>query len=187
MRLPIGRPSPATIIATIALVAATTGVGYAAGTIGSAQIADNSIRSKDIRDGTIRRVDLSNATVRSLRGAQGPAGPAGARGPQGAPGAPGQTGAQGPQGAPGISGYRRVEVFKTIPAGATSIVVSASCPEGTRIVGGGGLVQDSKFAITYNFPQSNDIWQMTAVLLPGQTTTGGFQGAAIAICATVAT
>jgi len=52
------RPSPALVISCIALFVALGGVGYAAATIGSAQIKNNSIRGKDIRNGTIRSRDV---------------------------------------------------------------------------------------------------------------------------------
>jgi hypothetical protein len=42
---------PATLIAYLALTVAMSGAAYAAGTIGSADIIDNSIRSVDLKDG----------------------------------------------------------------------------------------------------------------------------------------
>lgn len=51
-------PSPAMVIACIALFAAMSGAGYAAATIGTKQIRNNSIRGKDIRNGTIASRDV---------------------------------------------------------------------------------------------------------------------------------
>lgn len=59
------RISPSFVVAVLALVLAAGGVGYAAGTIGSAQIKDNSIQGRDIRNGTLTSKDVRN---RSLRG-----------------------------------------------------------------------------------------------------------------------
>ena len=81
----------------------------------------------------------------NVKGPQGPVGPVGAQGEQGPQGVPGQRGPagetgpqgpQGPQGVPGLSGLQRVHVVKDLAA-ATSDAVSAVCPEGKRVVGGG--------------------------------------------------
>ena len=50
----IGTPSPALIIAVLALFLALGGVAYAAATIGSNEIIDGSIRNRDFKDGTLR-------------------------------------------------------------------------------------------------------------------------------------
>ena len=59
------RPSPAMIVALLALFVALGGVGYAATKIGSAQIKNNSIRSQDIRNRTIGGKDVRNHTIAS--------------------------------------------------------------------------------------------------------------------------
>lgn len=59
------RPSPALVIALIALFVALGGGAYAALRVGTKQIADNSIRSKDVRNNQLRGKDVRN---RSLRG-----------------------------------------------------------------------------------------------------------------------
>jgi hypothetical protein len=58
------RPSGALIVACIALFVALGGVGYAAATIGSAQIKNNSVRSKDIRNNDVLGNDIRNNDVR---------------------------------------------------------------------------------------------------------------------------
>jgi hypothetical protein len=55
------RPSPAMIVACAALFVALGGVGYAAATIGSSQIKNNSVRGKDIRNSTITGKDVKNS------------------------------------------------------------------------------------------------------------------------------
>lgn len=57
------RLSPSFVVAVLALVLAASGVGYAAGKIGSAQIKDNSIQSKDVRNGSLRGVDLRRGAL----------------------------------------------------------------------------------------------------------------------------
>jgi len=46
------------VVALIALFVALGGVGYAAATIGSAEVKNNSLRTQDIRNGTIRGKDV---------------------------------------------------------------------------------------------------------------------------------
>jgi hypothetical protein len=60
------RPSPATVIACIALFVSLGGVGYAAatGSIDSRELKNNSIRSKDIRNGNVTSTDVKNSSVR---------------------------------------------------------------------------------------------------------------------------
>lgn len=73
-------PSPAMLVAILALVVAMSGSAVAASLITSSQI----------KNGTIQVKDLSKSAVRALHGAKGSSGTAGA------PGAPGATGPIGP-------------------------------------------------------------------------------------------
>jgi len=57
------RPSPSFVVAVAALVVAAGGTGYAAGTVTSSQITDNTIQSRDIRNGTIAGVDVANRSL----------------------------------------------------------------------------------------------------------------------------
>jgi hypothetical protein len=111
------RVTPSFAVAVLALVVATSGVGYAAAAkITGSQIASNAITSKHVKNGTLQTADLSKAAQAALRGAKGdrgatgptgpsgPAGPAGSQGPQGPTGPPGNTGPQGPQGLQGPPG-----------------------------------------------------------------------------------
>lgn len=97
-------PSPAMVVACIAVVLAMTGSAFAARAL---------ITGADIQNGSITRADLSRGTLRSLTGRRGPAGTdgfSGARGPQGdtGPAGPqgpaGPAGPQGPRGGPGDTG-----------------------------------------------------------------------------------
>lgn len=58
------RVRPATVIAYVALTVAMSGVAYAAGTIGSADVIDNSLQSVDLRDGyAVKGVDVVNNSL----------------------------------------------------------------------------------------------------------------------------
>jgi hypothetical protein len=63
-RIASRRPSAALVVACLALFVALGGVGYAAATIGSAAIVDNSIKSKDIRDNGLRGKDVRADTLK---------------------------------------------------------------------------------------------------------------------------
>ncbi len=92
-------PSPALIVASIALIVALGGVSYAA-----VAIPRNSIGSAQVMNGSLQKADLNKKTIASLHGAKGEQGPQGATGATGAPGVTGATGVQGLQGIPGIQG-----------------------------------------------------------------------------------
>jgi hypothetical protein len=94
------RPSPATIIAVIALFAALGGTSYAAVT---KLLPKNSVGSAQVINGSLLKKDLSKKTVAALKGNRGPAGPAGAQGAAGPAGPQGATGPQGPKGDTGPS------------------------------------------------------------------------------------
>jgi hypothetical protein len=106
VRKRIQRPSPALVVASLALFVALGGVGYAAATIGTADIKNSAVTGEKIKNRTITKKDINRKTVKSLRGSKGetgPAGPAGAIGPDGPIGPQGPTGAEGPQGSAGTA------------------------------------------------------------------------------------
>jgi hypothetical protein len=63
-RIASRRPSASLVIACLALFVALGGVGYAAATIGSAAIVDNSIKSKDVRNNDLRGKDVRTNTLK---------------------------------------------------------------------------------------------------------------------------
>jgi hypothetical protein len=97
-------PSPALVVACIALLFALAGTSVAAyqqlvprNSVGTAQVRDNSLLRKDFRTGSIPV------------GRRGPAGPQGPAGPAGPAGAAGAAGAAGPTGPAGVAkAYARV-------------------------------------------------------------------------------
>ena len=94
------RPSPALVVASIALLVALGGSGYAAvaltlpaNSVGTAQLKSNAVISSKVKDHSLLKADFASGQI-----------PAGPRGAPGAPGAPGPAGARGPTGPAGPSG-----------------------------------------------------------------------------------
>lgn len=65
MNLRPRRPGHATIVAYLALFTALGGSAYAAATIGSREIKDNSIRSRDVRNNTLSGRDINERSLRA--------------------------------------------------------------------------------------------------------------------------
>ena len=61
------RINPSLLISMVALFVALGGVSYAAATIGSAEIKNNSVRSKDVKNGDLRGKDLKANTIGGSR------------------------------------------------------------------------------------------------------------------------
>ena len=61
------RLNPSLLISMVALFVALGGVSYAAATIGSAEIKNNSVRSKDVKNGDLRGKDLKANTIGGSR------------------------------------------------------------------------------------------------------------------------
>ena len=85
------RPSPAMIVAMLALFVAMGGTGYAVsklpkGSVGPAQIRKSAVRSQHIKTGSITAAKLAKSTLSALRGGTGA--PAGTQGPVTSSGAP---------------------------------------------------------------------------------------------------
>ena len=93
-------PSPALVVALVALVAALTGSAIALPGKGS-------VDSGDIKNRTIVGKDIKRSTINSLRGRRGAQGPAGAKGDTGDAGPAGAAGAAGAAGPAGPAGSAR--------------------------------------------------------------------------------
>jgi hypothetical protein len=117
------RPSPALVVASLALFVAMGGTGYAAVTVTGRDVMNSSLTGKDVRDESLTGKDVRALTSRDVADRSllavdfapgqlpaGSKGDPGARGPQGATGASGQqgpkgdTGPAGQQGPPGPKG-----------------------------------------------------------------------------------
>jgi hypothetical protein len=155
------RPSPALVIACLALGVALGGTSYAAVTqlprasvgtpqlkssaVTNAKLARNAVTSVKVRNGTLVRADFARGAL--LRG---PAGPTGAAGPA------------GPAGPPGLSGVERVEV--TTAANSTALKsAQMPCPTGKRLLGGGARLNNAPpaVALQQSFPDNDNIFRAT--------------------------
>ena len=61
----LNRLSYANVMATVAAFMALGGVGYAAATVGSGDVVNNSLRSKDVRNNSLRGKDIRNKTIQA--------------------------------------------------------------------------------------------------------------------------
>ena len=169
------RPSPALVVACVALLVALGGTAVAAvvvlpdGSVGTAQLADDAVVGAKIRDGSVTSHDIANSTIlgtdirdRTLTKADfrkgsllpGPRGPLGPQGPQ------------GEKGAPGTSGYQVVQK-ETPLTSASPKGVTVLCPPGKKAISGGADVSGEgrdRISVTENAP-TDDGWQARAVEL----------------------
>lgn len=124
------RPTPAMVVALVALAVALGGTGYAAITlprnsVGPDQIRRNAVRSAEIKNRSVRLADL-HRTAR-IAGPQGPAGPQGAPGAAGAAGEPGPKGDKGDTGAPGSAvAYARITSGGDVQEGFSKNITDAN-------------------------------------------------------------
>ncbi|MEP6977597.1 MAG: hypothetical protein ABI948_06045 [Thermoleophilia bacterium] len=162
------RPSTALVVATVALVASLSGTAGAAIT--------KLITGKQIKDGSIGLVDLSATAKTSLRGQQGQPGQPG---PQGAAGAPGPAGPAG--------GFDPAKVVYVEGSGATATVGNrrtsvATCPQGTRVLGGGYNVSSftGSYLVTESRARDSAGWYVTMYAELFSSSSVSFD--AIAVC-----
>ena len=106
MRRRLRLPSPAMAVALVALVAALGGTSYAAITVTSSNVRNNSLTGTDIRNSSITGADVRNRTLTANDFREGalPQGADGARGTDGANGAAGPQGEKGEKGSRGDKG-----------------------------------------------------------------------------------
>ncbi|MEA3200558.1 MAG: hypothetical protein QOE90_1986 [Thermoplasmata archaeon] len=120
------------------------------------------------------------AGVNGTNGAQGPAGPQGPAGVNGTNGAQGPQGVQGPQGPPGPSGTANLTYVSsavtnvTATTAGTQLTVNATCPAGTKVLGGGGIVgttggQLEKVSLQASWPATNATWSATGIITAQMT------------------
>jgi hypothetical protein len=182
-------PSPALIVAFVALFVAGSGTAVAAKLITGTEIARNTVTGANVKNGSLQPKDLSakaRAALRGATGAQGVAGPAGPAGPAAPKGADGAPGAPGADGAPGISG-REIVVEQSATNSDTEKTALATCPAGKQVIGGGANVfpnDTDDVVVREAFPSSATGFYVEAQEIAAVA--GNWQVAAYAICATVA-
>ena len=122
------RPSPAMVIASLALIVALGGTSYAAiklpaNSVGTKQLKKNAVTGAKVKNGSLLAGDFKSGQL-----------PAGPRGPQGV---------QGPQGAQGPPGPARVPTVTVRSSGAEEPdTATADCNAGEAALGGGGTSSD---------------------------------------------
>jgi hypothetical protein len=140
------RPSPALVVASIALLVALGGTSIAAVTaalpinsVGTPQLKGNAVTSAKIKNGEVKPADLSAAAKTS-----GPRGPRGPQGPPGLAGAAGPAGPTGPTGPAGPAGpgakWALVRADGTIIAQSGGITVTSHPGPGVYILDIGSVV-----------------------------------------------
>jgi len=147
------RPSPAMVVAVIALVGSLGGTSYAAATlaknsVGSSQLRTNAVTSAKVKNGTLLAKDFKAGQLPAGKtgpaGATGPAGPAGVAGPAGPVGATGPQGPIGPSHAftavkethnVGIPAASHTVITETLAAGDYTFMASAGIENTSGIDG----------------------------------------------------
>ena len=118
------------------------------------------------------------------QGAQGDPGPAGPPGSAGADGEAGPAGPAGADGADGVSGWEMVSSNCETEAGSfpSSVGCEAICPEGKKVLGGGGRIHNSLAAsFWYGYPPSAGSW----IIFWRRELENAFTTTTYAICADV--
>jgi hypothetical protein len=178
MRGNLRRPSPAMIIACLALLVALSGTGIAAvnalprGSVGNAQLQSNSVTSIKVRNGSLLRADFRAGQIPSgPPGPQGPAGPGGPTGPAGA------TGPAGPAGAVGQIVIHEATV--SVPGGTEgngsydSRALQVDCASDEKGISGGTDWDGESDTLELNTMSSHAIYDSTNKKITGWKARGG--------------
>jgi hypothetical protein len=185
------RPSPALVVASLALLISLGGTGYAAvalpkNSVGTPQLRTGAVTSLKVQDKTLRLVDFAPLQRQQLKGASGAAGSKGDKGEKGDKGDRGDKGDKGDKGnigEPGLSGYQIVT--KTGTSTTASVAVQATCPAGKRAIGGGGFTQTPAAGVTvqnsFPVPGGTGWFVVARASNPGS----GWNYLAHAVCATI--
>ena len=153
-------PSPSMAVALAALTVATAGTATAArALLTGADVKNGSLTGADIRAGSLTLSNLSPAARAALRGRRGPAG---------RPGAPGGFD-------PSKVGYVIGPTLKANPNEAVTAI--ASCPAGTKVIGG-GYFSIGRVAASAPLGDGSG-WRVVA----GNDTTVALDVTSVAICA----
>ena len=135
-RISFRRPSPALVLAAIALGVALSGTSYATvlnvprNSVGTAQLKSSAVTAQKLAPNAVTSAKVRNRSLQRADFAPGqlPAGPTGPQGPAG------PAGPAGAAGAPGLSQVERIEV--TTAVNSTSPKTSQMpCPTGKRLIG----------------------------------------------------
>jgi hypothetical protein len=168
-------PSPAMIVAVLALTFALSGTAVAGVLITGTQIANNTVASVDLKNNDLRSIDVRNGTLKAIDFAPG----------QLTPGPVGPAGPAGPQGAPGLSGLEIVTASSASDSSGSKFV-EASCPGGKQLVGGGARIVGAggSVALDESYPLTSTKWRAYAYEV--NATAVSWRVDTFAICAAVA-
>jgi hypothetical protein len=184
MRRLIRRPSAAMVVACIALLVTLGGTSYATAlnvprnSVGTLELQRNAVKAAKIAPNAVRTSHVLDGSllVADFKAGQIPQGPKGEKGDK------------GDKGSTGLSGVEIVQVAG--PAQSVIFtVVSAECPAGKRIIGGGahtfplGDAYYDDIAIVSSYPTTPTRWQ--AVASEVNATAGNWTLTVYAICAIV--
>lgn len=131
-------PSPAMIVASIALFVALSGASYAAvvlprDSVGTPQLKSNAVVTSKVKNGSLQAADFAAGQLPAgPQGAQGPAGPQGVAGPQGPAGPAGPAGPKGDKGETGATGAKG-------PAGEGAVAYGFIRADGAPAATKGGI------------------------------------------------
>jgi hypothetical protein len=149
----IRRPSPALVVACLALAAALGGTGYAA-----IVLPANSVGTAQLKNGAIvaAKVKAHSLVASNFKAGQLAAGPAGPAGPQGAAGLAGAAGPAGPK------GDSATKLFATVKqkAGGGGVDLGPSSGVQTLVRQGGG-------SGIYNLKFNQDVSNCAVLAVPG--------------------
>lgn len=146
------RPSPAFVVAVLALSVALGGTSYAAivlpkDSVGELQLRVGAVSSPKVRDGTLRVADLAPTARLALKGAKGE---------------------RGDQGSAGLSGLETVGASSTFDSSRSKTLL-VRCPAGKTLIAGGAgawgramiFVPDG-IALTASHPYDDTGWLAAA-------------------------
>ena len=142
------RPSPAMVVACLALLVALSGTGIAAvsalapNSVGTAQLKSSAVTNPKLASGAVTSAKVRNSSLRRVDFAPNQL-PAGKQGP------PGPTGAQGPKGDPGVIGAIAVRTASTVVPGGVAAnaqwntrAVQKTCDPGEKAISAGASWSD---------------------------------------------
>jgi hypothetical protein len=169
-------PSPAIVIASVALLVAMGGTSIAAvsalprSSVGTAQLKTGAVTTAKLRKNAVTSAKIGNGSLQRVDFAVGqlPAGPT------------------GPQGAPGVSGREEI-MAETAQSSSSPKTVTATCPAGKKVLGGGievGGPGRSRVTVTESQPAGDSGWEAEA--FEALATGAAWKLEAHAICGTVA-
>jgi hypothetical protein len=162
-------PSPALVVACLALAISLSGAAYAVSTalprnsVGTVQLKNNAVNSAKVKNASLRAADFAPGQI-----------PAGRQGPA------------GPQGPAGVSGLQLIS-GSGVSNSTSPKTQQQDCPAGKKAVGGGGVITGS--ATNTFIAASRPTDPGTGWVASGRESSGGNAGSwavqTWVVCATV--